>query len=104
MANNFLARFAGRSDARQQPDGQAARKAMTEKYLNFSMQRRCIVVRKLNGMVMMPNQDPHEYLIKVFKQWYELEYIGESLTEVRILYLLLKGLSDNYEPIRFAAK
>ena len=38
-ANSFLERFAGRPDSRQQPDGQTAWKAMTEKYLNFSMQR-----------------------------------------------------------------
>ena len=65
-ANSFLVRFSGRPDSRQQPDGQAAWKAMTQKYLNSSMQRRCILIHKLNGMVMMPNQNPDEYLTEVF--------------------------------------
>ena len=36
-ANSLLVRFAGRPDSRQQPDGQAAWRAMGEKYLNSSM-------------------------------------------------------------------
>ena len=58
-ANSFLVRFAGRPGAKQQPDEQAlAGKTKAKKYLNSSMQRRRIVMRKLNDMVMMPNQDP----------------------------------------------
>ena len=60
-ANSFLVRFAGRTNLRQQPHGQAALK--TEKYLNSSMLQRRILMRKLNGMVMMPNQDPDKNFI-----------------------------------------
>ena len=104
-ANNFLVRFAGRPGSRQQPDGQAAWRAiMGEKYLNSSMQRRCILMRKLNGMTMTPNQHPDEYLTQVFQQRDELEHISETFTEARILDIILEGLSDEYEPIRFVAE
>ena len=56
-ANRFLVRFAGRPGLRQQSDGQAAWRAMGAKYLNSSMQRRRILMRKLNSMPMTPNQD-----------------------------------------------
>ena len=56
--NSFLVCFAGGPDPRQQPDGQAGWKAMNAKYLNSSRQRWRILMRKLNGMVMMHNQDP----------------------------------------------
>ena len=51
--NGFLIRLAGRPASRQQPDGQVACEAMTEKYLNSSMQRRGILMLKLNGMMVM---------------------------------------------------
>ena len=103
-SNSFLVRFAGRPNSRQQPDGQAAWKAMGEKYLNSSMQRRRILMHKLNGMTMRPNRDPDEHLTAFFQQRDELEHIGESFAEARILDIILEGLSDEYEPIRFAAE
>ena len=103
-ANSFLVRFAGRPDSRQQPDGQASYRTTSEKHLNSSMQRRRILMRKLDGMAMIPNQDPDEYLGEVFQQRDELEHIGESFTEAPILDVMLEGLSDEYEPIRFAAE
>ena len=72
---------------------------MGEKYLNFSMQRRRILIRKLNGMTMRPNQNSDEYLTEVFQQRDELEHIGESFTEAEILEIILEGLSDEYEPM-----
>ena len=77
---------------------------MGEKYLNSSMQRRRILMRKLNGMTVRPNQDPGEYLTQGFQQRDELEHIGETFTEARILDITLKGLSDEYESIRFTAR
>ena len=56
-------------------------------------------MRKLDSMAMTPHQDPDEYLTEVFQQRDELEYIGESFTEARILDITLEGLSDEYEPI-----
>ena len=103
-ANSFLVRFAGRPCSRQQPDRRAAWRATGEKCLNSSMQRRHILKHKLNGMTMRPNQDPDEYLTEVFQQRDELEHIGESFTEPRILDIILEGLSNEYEPIRFAAE
>ena len=102
--NSFLVRFAGRPNSRQQPDGQAAWRATGEKYLNSSMQRRRILMRKLNGMTMRPNQDLYEYFTEVIRQRDELEHISESFTEARILDIILEGLSDEYEPIQFAAE
>ena len=61
-------------------------------------------MRKLNGMTMTPNQDSDEYLTQVFQQQDELEHIGETFTEARILDIILEGLSDEYEPIRFTAE
>ena len=55
-------------------------------------------MHKLNGMTMRPNQDPG------FQQRDELEHIGGSFTEARILEIILKGASNEYEPIRFAAE
>ena len=55
-------------------------------------------------MTMRPNQDPDQHLTDIFQQQDELEHIGESCTEARILDLILEGLSDEYEPIRFAAE
>ena len=55
-------------------------------------------------MTMVPDQDSDEYLTEVFQQRDELEYIGESFTEACILDLILEGLSDEYEPISFAAE
>ena len=63
-----------------------------------------ILMRKLNGMAMRPNQAPDEYLSEGFQQRDKLEYIGESFTEVRILDLILERLGGEYEPIQFAAK
>ena len=97
-ASSFLVRFAERPDSRQQPDGQAAWKALTDTYLNSSMQRRRILLRTLNGLVMMPNQDPDEYLMEVFQQRDELEHIGESFAEARILDLILESFSDEPSP------
>ena len=102
--NRFLVRFAGRPDSGQQPNGQVKWNVMTEKYLNSLMQQRRIIMRKLNGMVIKPNQDPDDYLTEVFQQRHELEHISESLTEARIWDLILDGLSDEYESIRFAAE
>ena len=62
VSNSFHVRFAERPGSRQQPDGQAAWRAMGEKYLNSLMQRRRILMRKLNGMTMRPNQDPDKNL------------------------------------------
>ena len=59
-ANSFLVRFVGRPDSRQQPDRQVAWISMGEKCLNSSIQRRRILMRRLNGMAMRPNQDPDE--------------------------------------------
>ena len=103
-ANSFLVHFSGRPVSRQQPDRQAAWRAMGEKYLNSSMQRRRVLMRKLNDMTMTPNQDPDEYLTQIFQQRDELEHIGETFTKARILNIILEGLSDEYEPIRFAAE
>ena len=61
-------------------------------------------MRKLNCMVMKPNQNLDEYLIGVFQQRDELEDIGESFTEAHILDLTLEDLSDEYEPTRFTAE
>ena len=55
-------------------------------------------------MVMMSNQDPDEYLSEMFPPRDELEHIGESFTEVRILDLILESLSDEYEPIKFTVE
>ena len=68
------------------------------------MQRRRILVCKLNSMVMMLNKDLEEYLTEVFQQRDELEHIGESFTEVRILNIILESFSGEYKPIRFAAE
>ena len=61
-------------------------------------------MRKLNGMAMKPNQGSDEYLTEGFYHRNELEHIGESFTEARMLNLILEGLSDEYEPIQFAAE
>ena len=99
-ANRFLVRFAGRPDPRHQPDGQAALEAMGEKHINSSMQQRRILMPKnLNGMIVGPNQDPDDYLTGVFQQRDELEHICVSFAEVRTLDILLDGLTDEYEPI-----
>ena len=103
-ANSFLVRFAGRPNSRLQPNEQAAWRAMVETYLNSSMQRRRTLMRKLNGMIMMLNQDPDKYLTEVFQERDGLEHIGESFAEARILYIILEGLSDEYELIRFATE
>ena len=80
-ANSWLVRFAGRPDSRQRPDEQAVWKSITEKYLNSLMQQRRIIICKLNGVVMTPNQDPGEYFTKVFRhRWDELADIGKSFT------------------------
>ena len=103
-ANSFLVRLAGRPDSRQQSDGQAAWKTMAKIYLISSMQRRLILMRKLNGMVMRSNQDQGEHITKVFQQRDKLEHIGESFTKACILDRIVEGLSDEYESVRFAAE
>ena len=77
---------------------------MGEKYRSSSMQRRRLLMRKLNGMTMRRNQDLDGYPTQVVQQRDELEHIGETFTEARILGIILEGLSDEYEPIRFAAE
>ena len=75
---------------------------MTKTHLNPTIQQRRVLMRKLNGMVQMRNQDPDEYLTKVLQQRGELEHIGESFTEARITDLIQEGLSNEHEPIRLA--
>ena len=53
---------------------------------------------------MITYEDPDENLTQVFQRRDEAEHIGDSFTEARILDLILKGVSDAYEPIRFAAE
>ena len=48
-------------------------------------------MRKLNGMVVMPNQDPDECLTEGFQQRDKVEHIGESLLGARILDLILEA-------------
>ena len=102
--NRFLARFATRPDSRQQPDEQAASKAMEEKYLKLSMLCQRILMRKLNSMIMRSTQDSGQYDTEVHQQRDELELNGESVTEARIVCLIREGLNDEYEPIRFIAE
>ena len=61
-------------------------------------------MRKLNGMVMMPKQDPDECLTQVLLQRDDLDNVGESFIEARILDLTLEGLSAEYDLIRFPAE
>ena len=77
---------------------------MIDKYLDLSMQRLRILMRKLNGMVMMPNQNPDEHLTEAVQQRDESEHICESFTEARILDLILEGLSKEYELIQSATE
>ena len=72
--------------------------------LNSSMQRWRLLMRKLDGMTMAPNQEPYEYRTEFFQQRGELENIGKSFTQALILGIILEGISDEYEPIRFAAE
>ena len=97
-ANTFPVLFAESCDSRQQPDGQAALKAMADKYLHSSKQGRRVLKHKLKGMVMIPDQDPDEKITQVFQQQDEFEHIGESFTEARILYLILEGLQTSTSP------
>ena len=55
-------------------------------------------------LTMTPNQDLDEYLTHIFQQRSELEHVGETFTEARFLDIILKGLSNEYESIRFAAE
>ena len=103
-ANSFLIRLTGRPNSRQQFDGQAAWKPMAKICLILSMQRRRILMRKLNGMVMRSNQDHGKHITKVFQQRDELEHMHESYTKASILDRIVEGLSDKYEPFRFAAE
>ena len=102
--NGFLICFARRPNSGQQPDGQVAWEAMAEKDLSSIMQRRRILMRKLTGMVMRPNQDLDEYLTEVFQQRDELEHISESCTEAHIFSFILQHLSGEYDPVRFTAE
>lgn len=104
IANGFLVRFTGRPDSDHQPDRQGASRAMTEKCLNFSMQRRCLLMRQFDSKIMSPKQDPDQYMKEVHQLRDEVEHIGETFSETRIMYLILEGLTDDYEQIRFAAE
>ena len=72
--------------------------------MNSSVQRRRILMRKLSGMIMKPNQDSDEYLTEGFHNRNELEHSGESFTEARILNPIPEGLSNEYESVQFAAE
>ena len=60
-------------------------------------------MRKLNGMDIISNEDPDEYLAEVFQQRDELKHIGAN-AEASILNLILEGPSGEYEPIMFTAE
>ena len=61
-------------------------------------------MRKLNGMIMRPNQDPDKYLTEVFLQRDEFKHISEIFTEAGILDLTLEGPSDKCESIIFTGE
>ena len=91
--DSFLIRFAGEADPRQQSDGQAAWKAMIKKYPNSSTHQRSVLVRQLNSIVIMQNQDPDENPIEMFQPRDDLDYTGKSFEEARILNLILWRVS-----------
>lgn len=61
-------------------------------------------MHQLGSKIMSPNQDLDHYITKVYELRDKLKHIGESFSEARIMDLILEGLTDDYQQIRFAVE
>lgn len=58
------------------------------------MQHRPLLVHQLDVKIMSPNQDRDQYITEVYQLRDELEYIGESFSQVCVMSLTLEGLTN----------
>ncbi|CAN0075050.1 unnamed protein product, partial [Sphacelaria rigidula] len=86
------------------PDGKIAWEALVGKYDNSSKQRRRITMRQLDNIKMSPGQDPDVFLTKIYYLRDQLVYMGEPISDYRLTDIVVEGLTDEYDRIKYDAE
>ncbi|CAM9523918.1 unnamed protein product, partial [Sphacelaria rigidula] len=85
-------------------DGKIAWEGLVGKYENSSKQRRRILMRQLDNMKMSPGQDPDVFLTKIYELRDQLVYMGEPISDERLTDIVVEGLTDEYDRIKYDAE
>ncbi|CAM9355662.1 unnamed protein product, partial [Sphacelaria rigidula] len=85
-------------------DGKNAWEALVGKYEDFSKKRRRILMRQLDNIKMSPGQDPDVFLTKIYELRDQLVYMGEPISDDRLTDIVVEGLTDEYDRIKYDAE
>ncbi|CAM9796794.1 unnamed protein product, partial [Sphacelaria rigidula] len=77
---------------------------LVSKYQNSSKQRRRTLMLQLDGITMAPDQDPDVFFSTVFQLRDELRCVGEVVSEERLTDIIIEGISDEYDLIKYNAE
>lgn len=100
-AGSLMTRFDSKSG--YGANGQQAWNALVEKYENDSSQRRRTLTRRLDNSAMNPGEDPDIFFVRIDQLIDDLETLGEPITRHRKMDIILSGLSNEYNMVRFQA-
>ncbi|CAM9471704.1 unnamed protein product, partial [Sphacelaria rigidula] len=78
--------------------------ALVAKYEISSKQRRRILMRQLDNIKMSPGQEPDVFLTKVFELRDQLVYMGEPISDERLVDIVVEDLGDDYDRIKYDAE
>ncbi|CAM9555616.1 unnamed protein product, partial [Sphacelaria rigidula] len=78
--------------------------ALVGEYENSSKQRRRILMRQLDNIKMSPGQDPDVCLTKIYELRDQLVYMGEPISDDRLTDIVVEGLTDEYDRIKYNAE
>ncbi|CAN0059457.1 unnamed protein product, partial [Sphacelaria rigidula] len=78
--------------------------ALVGKYENSSKQRRRILMRQLDNIKMSPGQDPDVFLTKIYELRDQLVYMGEPISDDRLTDIVVEGLTDDHDRIKYDAE
>ena len=97
-AASLVKRFRPRHD--QQGDGLKVWVALKEKYQPNSAQRCRALINDLNNLTMQEGTDPEVFITDAWDLKYQLEDLGEPVTETRLADIILHGLPPSYDILR----
>ena len=95
--------FKSESKLGKRANGQEAWRALLVKYKNNSKQRRRTLMRKLDNSTMEDGQDPDVFFVQVEQLADDLENMGDPISKHRVVDIILSGMTNECELIRFQA-
>lgn len=81
-------------------NGQAAWKALSEKYNSYTRETRRAFHEELTNFSMEQGQDPEDFFSKIEHLWQRLDDMGETISDERFQDIILQGLPDDYRFIQ----